>query len=645
MSLLRFNHLNLALVTGAFISSLFFNGIDIRVFALVFILLLGWLFSNGINGYRNGYVLGNLLIPVCILLFWLWLGINIPFSQVVYLSVVNFWWVGIFPLAFLAYSFTPNRDTLWQPLFTLLVFIVVILCFYAIYQSIFLHELPRATFYNKNSLAALINLLFFPVLAYALIKSKLNRDITTSSIIFVFALVLALINSRGALLALFVGGIIILVLGWNQTDKRRLVIVGMVIIGAFFMAGMLKNYIPQIPDTGITERIATLQDAENAGHGRFVIWQPAWELFKQNPWTGIGLGSYFLAIPPFLHNDDHSAGFYVHNDYLQIALETGIPGFVFLLLILFATLYRLVKTLRAIPVDHLKRPHFIALFASLLTLAFHSAFTFNLYVLPIMLLAGLLLGRFNQLADQLENKQLKSWQPARLFRPAVYHTALGLITFTLSSHFLSAGFAHHYQHKGYELAAVNKFQEAHHAYQIAQKLAPRLDSVYYADADLLRKSALVLSDRPELANKLLEEAKTLLVKADKLNPLRPQTAYILGLVLQQGHPQAQNEIIEAYQTALRRNPRFIPARLALVNYLHSHDKHDLAYQWLQDGIAYRYRQLSPAYLKLLEMTSVSAGRRGEEELAKTLSNLLAQYRQDYTRMLSDKHRIKIDNPY
>ena len=155
----------------------------------------------------------------------------------------------------------------------------------------------------------------------------------------------------------------------------------------------------------------------------------------------------------------------------------------------------------------------------------------------------------------------------------------------------------------------------------------------------------MLSDRPELANKLLEEAKTLLVKADKLNPLRPQTAYILGLVLQQGHPQAQNEIIEAYQTALRRNPRFIPARLALVNYLHSHAKQDLAFQWLQDGIAYRYRQLSPAYLKLLEMTSVSAGRRGEEELAKTLSNLLAQYRQDYTRMLSDKHRIKIDNPY
>ena len=107
----------------------------------------------------------------------------------------------------------------------------------------------------------------------------------------------------------------------------------------------------------------------------------------------------------------------------------------------------------------------------------------------------------------------------------------------------------------------------------------------------------------------------------------------------------KKEIIQAYETALRRNPRFIPARLALVHYLHQQDKDELAFEWLQDGIAYRYRQLSPAYLQLLEMTSILARQRGEDELANSLSKLLAQYRLDYATMLSTKRRHEIINPY
>ena len=645
MNSLSLNQLNLALIIAAFIASLFFNGIDIRFFALVFILLLGWILFSGITAYRKGYQIGNLLILVSMVLFWLWLGIDIVFSPVFYLSVVNFWWVGIFPLMYFAYSFSADKDALWESLFALLVITGVVLSLYALYQMLALQDQPRATFYNKNSLAALINLLLFPLLALTLIKSKSNWVIASGSSIFVFTLFLALINSRGALLAFSLSFITLLVLGWYQIDKRRLVMLGLVIIGAFVTASLVLNYVPQITGTDVVERFATLQDTESAGLSRFVIWQPAWELFLQHPWTGIGLGCYFLAIPPLLHNDDHSAGFYVHNDYLQIALETGLPGFIFLLLILLATLYRFVKSLRAIHSGHPQRLHFLALFAALLTLAIHSAFTFNLYVMPIMLLAGLLLGRFNQLADHLEDRQILTWQPAMLFRPTVYYSALGIITVILSSYFISIGVAHHYQHKAYSLAAANQLENAHQAFRIAQKLAPRVDSAYYADADLLRKSALLLANRPELAQGLLEEARVLLARAEALNPLRAQTPYIHGLVLQQASPETQTDIIDAYQTALKRNPRFIPARLALARYLLEHDKHDNAVQLLQDGLGYSYRQLSPAYLQLLEMNSAAAIRMGNDELANNLSGLLAQYRQDYAAMLSKNRSNKILNPY
>jgi len=117
---LSLNHVNALLVTGAFVASLFFNGIDLRFFALTFILLFAALISTAIVMYRQGLQIGNLLIPVTLLLFWLWLGISIVFSPVIYLSTVNFWWIGIFPLTFLIFYFSDNKETLYKYTFALI---------------------------------------------------------------------------------------------------------------------------------------------------------------------------------------------------------------------------------------------------------------------------------------------------------------------------------------------------------------------------------------------------------------------------------------------------------------------------------------------------------------------------------------------
>ena len=645
VNLLRLDYLNLILVFGAFIASLFFNGIDIRLFALVFVLLIGWLLVSGIMLYRHGYEIGTSLIPVSMLLFWVWLGINIVFSPVFYLSVVNFWWVGIFPLVFLAYYFSPAKNVFWKPLFTLLVITTVVLGLYALYQAFDLQDQPRATFYNKNSLAALINLLWFPLFTYLLASRNKVSFTTNISALFILSLVFAVINSRGALIAFAVGLIFFLVLTARQIDKRHLFLIGLVVIAAYAVATLLSQNMPYTTASGMVDRLLTLQDTHSAGHSRFVIWQPAWDLFLQHPWTGIGLGTYFLAIPPTLHINDHSAGFYVHNDYLQIALETGLPGLLLLLFILVAITTRLIRALQHVRKDHPQRLYFVALFAALLTLAIHSVFTYNLYLLPIMFIAGLFLGRFDQLANQLDGRPLLALQPARLFRPAVYYMALVLIAVSLSSYFISIGVAHHYQNKAYQLAANNQLERAHHAFHITQKLAPRVDSAYYADADLLRKSAQLLADRPELARGLLEEAKQLLNRAEELNPLRAQTPYIRGLVLEQASPEKHMVIIEAYRTALRRNPRFIPARLALAQYLLAHDKMDETYQLLREGLGYSYRQLSPAYLELIDMTRVVVLEMGNNELANYLAELHATSKQKYAAMPKQQRDNKILNLY
>ncbi len=638
--------LNALLVTGAFISSLFFNGIDIRFFALTFLLLLAWVLINSIVMYRQGTQTGSLLIPVVITLFWLWLGIDIVFSQVVYLSTVNFWWVGVFPLTFLVYTFSNDKDIFWKYVFTFLVCVAVLLCIYALYQVIVLQEQPSGTFYNKNSLAALINLLIFPLLAAALLSKTNKRLIAYITAIFIFILLLGLINSRGALLAFTLSLLFMLIIIGTEKNRRRFLLLGFIIITALVTAHIALNNTPHTSSNGIVERITTLQDTQSAGQSRFVIWQPAWELFKQNAWTGIGLGTYFLTIPPYLHPDDHSAGYYVHNDYLQIGLEAGLPGLILLLAILLSVLYRFTTTINRTPKQEPARLIFVALFSAMLSLAIHSFFTFNLYIMPTMLVLGLILGHFNYLADRLQSISLKQWQPSSLFRPLIYYLCLAAVTFSLLSYIVNIGIAHHYQQKANRLAAKNQLEDAHLAFRLAQILAPRIDSAYFADANLLRKSALVVADtHPAFASNLLQEALDLLAQAEALNALRPHTPYIRGLVLEQAVPTNQAEILDTYQTALHRNPRFIPARLALARYLIKLERTDVAEQVLQAGLEYSYRDVTPAYLELIDLNYSVAVHMGKSGLAQNLSVLLDKYQQVYNNKLTDKRQSKIINPY
>jgi hypothetical protein len=61
VNLPRLHQLNLLLIIGAFIATLFFNGFDIRFFAFAYILLLGWLFANGIIRRQKP----SLALPIC----------------------------------------------------------------------------------------------------------------------------------------------------------------------------------------------------------------------------------------------------------------------------------------------------------------------------------------------------------------------------------------------------------------------------------------------------------------------------------------------------------------------------------------------------------------------------------------------------
>jgi thioredoxin-like negative regulator of GroEL len=116
-------------------------------------------------------------------------------------------------------------------------------------------------------------------------------------------------------------------------------------------------------------------------------------------------------------------------------------------------------------------------------------------------------------------------------------------------------------------------------------------------------------------------------------------------VLEMVSPDSPPTIIKAYETALERNPRFLPARLALARYLTAHGQREQAQQILWQGLGFSYRQLSPAYLELLEMNLATANQSDNHELASQLTNALMNSRQGYAAMLSAQKRNSIINPY
>jgi O-antigen ligase len=60
------------------------------------------------------------------------------------------------------------------------------------------------------------------------------------------------------------------------------------------------------------------------GASRIALWQASWKLIKQHPWTGVGFGAYFLAIPEYQMVSGKLKFDQAHNDYLDLAASGGI---------------------------------------------------------------------------------------------------------------------------------------------------------------------------------------------------------------------------------------------------------------------------------------------------------------------------------
>ncbi|MEI6697165.1 MAG: O-antigen ligase family protein [Bacteroidota bacterium] len=118
-----------------------------------------------------------------------------------------------------------------------------------------------------------------------------------------------------------------------------------ILILAFSLFTITQHYLyPQNTDTynvSVTKRLSTITDKEASSMFRLESWKRSALLFKQDPLLGVGTGNWKIRILQYENPEKSDFTFMVkaHNDFVEIATETGVfGGLLFISLFIFLVL-------------------------------------------------------------------------------------------------------------------------------------------------------------------------------------------------------------------------------------------------------------------------------------------------------------------
>lgn len=626
---------NALLIGGAVATSLFFNGIQIQYFYLALLLLSLWLLLTIARNYQHGFCVSQTGIMLCATLFWAWLGVSLLWNPVPQVGINYFWLVGCLPMVLWLFTLSAHQDQLWRYSAHLILLIGVALALWGLYQFFIQHQMPRSVFLDINSHASFLNLMALPAAAYFLLANFTKHSGATTSYkkfllgatLFLLFFAIALTKGRAATLSFALGLILLIWMTAHHVPKKDWLTLLALAVGAFTLANLVWS-------GELAGRIETIFNPGSAGKDRFIIWQQAWEMYKDTPWLGVGLGTFWLAWPPYRHPADASGGYYVHNDYLQIAIEAGLPGLLLLLALLAAAAWLFFRAIRAAHVNAAQRIEITGLAAGLLAVAAQSFFNFNLYIMPTLIVSGLVLARLQQLAATALNAPVTTLRPNRWLRKRVYYVAAPALALFVMSYFVAQALADRYYNQALNLANQGKLEAADDALGRAGSLAPLADNVLNTRADLLRHLLTGLAqaapDAMDNQRKILYDAALVLLdQAQELNPLRPDILLTRARLYQEnpdlvGADWAQRTQ-QAYEQALTIDPRFYSARHAYAQMLIAQGNLTQAQNLLEEGMRHQYfaqPKLLPYYVLTANMRYYMHQTARAEELKKEIDELM-----------------------
>ena len=125
--------------------------------------------------------------------------------------------------------------------------------------------------------------------------------------------------------------------------------------------------------------------------GRTTIWKDTLHLVREYPLTGTGLGTFGVAFRRYQTDLVNGYVDHAHNDYLEFASETGVPGLALLFLPILYLFVRMIISFLDDP-HRYRRSVLLGCIGSTLALLIHSVTDFNLQIPANALIFAVVLG-------------------------------------------------------------------------------------------------------------------------------------------------------------------------------------------------------------------------------------------------------------
>jgi len=241
------------------------------------------------------------------------------------------------------------------------------------------------TYLNRNHLAGLLQISIG--IQTGLFMRACHKRLTLQGVLLALLMTVTMLGliksgSRSGIASLFLASFFCLPLLWRRGSSAVFLFLYMFCIclaaGIVWGWDVLSGRMSELP-----EQLDTLE-------GRILGWNAMLPMLKDYLWTGAGLGNFKWIFPAYqpaelIYGWDHA-----HNDYLETAIETGLPAFL-LLMFFFATLFRRIIT--ELPQKDASS-FFLSLgaLAGLTSIAIHGLTDFNFSIPSNLLIFVLVLG-------------------------------------------------------------------------------------------------------------------------------------------------------------------------------------------------------------------------------------------------------------
>lgn len=227
-------------------------------------------------------------------------------------------------------------------------------------------------------------------LALLLGRGRINRSlvgVVTAGAVAILILTL----SRGAIVGFIASLLVVIVLLFKKLlevkNLGRMLLIG--ILGVVIVIGIFWRLDPNLGERFTNQLLVKDWGKGESTVGRLNSYENAWQIFRDNPVRGIGLGNY----GPWLINypsEPKGRGWdIVNNEYLELASETGIIGLGAFLLLIVGMIWLAIRAyLRT--TDETLKALIVGLLAAVVGILVQYNFFSTLYIFHVWAAFGLL---------------------------------------------------------------------------------------------------------------------------------------------------------------------------------------------------------------------------------------------------------------